>query len=323
MLRVNSARLRVGAAAACLLAAACSTPKPQNASEYMGNAESMFRSGAYGLAIENYREMIDQYPFDEQTEEAELRIAHAHYLNGAYIEAIASFTDFQRRHPTSPFLPFVGYELGMAYKAQMGTSDRDQTAARNADIYFSALIAQYPDSPYAELAREEAGSCQNSMADHEMYVARWYLMKGNFPAVEHRSLEVVGRFPTSNAAADALYALGRLYEEGDDSRRASLAYTAILQEHPSSSRAPEAKAALERLGVAEDSVGPAAREALLASAAYSATRLDTSAPVEVPGVLKDNRPFAPPSAGGGLGFPSAGPGVGPSTGPPSRGGRGY
>src|SRR5512140_405928 len=93
-----------------LLVAACSTPKPNNAKEYFEQGESMFRSGAYGLAIDKYREMIDQYPFGDQTEEAELRIAHAHYLNEAYIEAIAAFTDFQRRHPTSPYLPFVGYE---------------------------------------------------------------------------------------------------------------------------------------------------------------------------------------------------------------------
>lgn len=289
----------------------------------MGNADDMFRSGAYGLAIENYREMIDQYPFDEQTEEAELRIAHAHYLNQSYIEAIAAFTDFQRRHPTSPFLPFVGYELGMAYKQQMGTIDRDQTAARNADIYFQQVITQYPDSPYAELAREESASCQESMASHEMYVARYYLRKGNFPATENRSFEVITRFPKSPTAADALFALGRLYEEGDDSRRAAMAYVAILQDHPHSARVPEATAALERLGVSESSIGPAAREALLAAAQYQPARFDDKgATVEVPGVLRDNRPFGPASPGG-LGFPGAGATGGPSTGPPIRGGRGY
>lgn len=310
-------RRHLAALAALLLCAACATPKPQNSTEYFRNAEQMFRSGAYGLAIENYREMIDQYPFGEETEEAELRIAHAHFLNGSYIEAIAAFTDFQRRHPTSPFLPFVGYELGMAYKDQMGTIDRDQSAARNADIYFSAVISQYPDSPYAELSREELSACRDSMAEHELYVARYYLRKGNFPAVENRALEIVGRYPQSTVADEALYALGRYYEEADDSRRASLAYTALLQDHPWSTRVPEAQAALARLDVSEASVGPAAREALLAAASYKATRPDAGSAIAVPGISKDERPYTSPS---GLGFPvpppsQSGPGGGTTRGP--------
>ena len=301
----------------CLLAA-CAATKPKNQAEYFQNAESMFRSGAYGLAIDSYREMIDQYPFGEQTEEAELRIAHAHFLNQAYIEAIAAFTDFQRRHPTSPFLPFVGYELGMAYKAQMGTIDRDQSAARSADAYFSAVMIQYPDSPYAELAREELTSCRDSQAEHELYVARFYARKGNFPAVENRALEIVGRYPESSVADEALYSLGRLYQESDDQRRATLAYAALLQDHPYSARAPEARAALEQFDVADGSVGPAARQALLAAAGYVATRTETGKPIEVPGIAKDERPYAPPS---GIGFPApAGPGPGSTSG---RGPRGY
>jgi outer membrane protein assembly factor BamD len=312
-------RRTTSALALCLVAAACSTPKPQNANEFFDQGESMFRSGAYGLAIENYREMIDQYPFGDQTEEAELRIAHAHYLNQAYIEAIAAFTDFQRRHPTSPYLPFVGYELGMSYKQQMGTVDRDQTAARNADTYFSAVIAQYPESPYAELSREELQECRESQAEHELYIARFYLRKGNFPAVENRSLEVVGRFPQTAAAADALWALGRLYEESDDKQRASLAYTALLQDHPESARVPEAQAALDRMQVAGGDVGPAARQALLAAASFTPTRLDTGAPIEVPGIVKDSRPYAPPS---GIGMPPVG-GTGPNVGPARTGSRGF
>jgi len=291
--------------AALVAIAGCAAAKPKNATDYFQNAESMFRGGAYGIAIENYREMIDQYPFGEQTEEAELRIAHAHYLNDSYIEAIAAFTDFQRRHPTSPFLPFVGYELGMSYKQQMGTIDRDQSAARSADVYFSAVIAQYPDSPYAELAREEQIACRDSLAEHELYVARYYAQKGNFPALENRALEVVGRYPQSNSADQALYALGKLYEESDDRRRAALAYAALLQDHPFSARVPEAQTALQHLEISEADVGPAARQALLTAAGYSARRNESGATVEVPGVLKDDRPFAAPTTG--IGYPPPAP----------------
>jgi outer membrane protein assembly factor BamD len=294
------------------LLAACSTPKPKTAPEYFTSAEDLFESGAYGLAVEQYREMIDQHPFGEHTEEAELRIAHAHFLNESYIEAIAAFTDFQRRHPTSPYLPFVGYELGLAYKRQMQSPDRDQSAARSADTYFSAVVAQYPDSPYAILANEELADCRDSLAEHELNVARFYLRRGNFPAVETRALEIVGRYPQSTAADEALWALGRLYEESDDSRRAGLAYAALLQDHPLSARAAESESALARLGTSAPEVGPAAREALLAASGYTASKAEAGSAVAVPGIADDNRPFAAPPTGG-VGLPI----------PPPRGNRGY
>lgn len=296
--------------ALALLLPACSTPPPRSAAEYFDTAEGLFREGAYGLAIQSYRDMIDQYPFGEHTEEAELRIAHAHYLNESYIEAIAAFSDFQRRHPTSPYLPFVGYELGMAYKKQMGTIDRDQSAARNAELYFATVVSQYPESPFAELARLELAECRNSMAEHELYIARFYGRRGNFPALENRALEVVSRYPDSEAADEALYDLGRLYEESDQPQRAAMAYAALLQEHPLSPRLGEAEEALRRLAIPRAEVGQAPRQALLAATGYTTARA-TGDSVEVPGIQADGRPFGPP------------PGVGMPLPPGPRGPAGY
>lgn len=304
-------KTRAALAAVCLWATACSTTKPQNASEYFREAEDLFASGAYGLAAEQYREMIDQYPFGEETEEAELRIAHAHFLNESYIEAVAAFTDFQRRHPTSPYLPFVGYELGLAYKRQMKEPDRDQTAARNADVYFSRVVSQYPESPYAILAREELVGCRENLAEHELNVAQFYLRRGNFPAVEQRALEVVGRYPQTNVADQALFTLARLFEEGDDTRRAGLAYAALLEEHPMSPRADEASAALARLGLSAAEVGPAARQELLVASGFSLTRFEPGPDVAVPGISPEVSPSSPPPP---VGFPAP---------PDSRGQRGY
>src|ERR1044071_4815013 len=85
----------------------CSAKEHLSADQYFKDANEHVRSGALTLAIDEYHDLLDQYPFSEFNEEAELRIAHAQYLAGHYAEAIVSLTDFQRRHPTSPPLPFV------------------------------------------------------------------------------------------------------------------------------------------------------------------------------------------------------------------------
>jgi len=108
---------------------------------------SAFHDEAWEVAIERYKALLDQHPFDANSEEAELKIGEAHYFAGHYAEAIASFGDFERMHPTSSNLAVVEYHLGMAYLAQASTSDRDQQAAANALTYFQNLADRFPTSP--------------------------------------------------------------------------------------------------------------------------------------------------------------------------------
>ncbi|HYD46722.1 MAG TPA: outer membrane protein assembly factor BamD [Terriglobales bacterium] len=222
--------------------AGCSAKKQLTADQFFHQANDDFRSGAYTLAIDNLRNLLDQHPFSPYTEEAELKIGHAHYLDGDYLSAIVSFSDFQRRHPTSPHLPFVGYHLGMCYVRQMGSIDRDQSAAQSALAYFMTLINQYPESPYAELARAELAKCRESLAAHELYVARFYERSGNWSAARLRLLLMAAEYGDTPSAADALLKLTRNYVEGNNGEYATLAYRALRQHHPKSEETAEARA---------------------------------------------------------------------------------
>lgn len=223
----------------------CGAKQILSADEYFTRAREDFRHGALATAIEAYRELLDHHPFSEYTEEAELRIAHAQYLDEDYTSAIVSLTDFQRRHPTSPFLPFVGYYLGMCYARQMGTIDRDQTAAQNAHTYFSTLVNQYPDSPFAELGRQQLSRCRESMAAHEMYVARYYERMENRQAVEVRLLGLAAQYGDTAIGADALLQLTRLYADADNHEYATLAYRALKKLHPTERQTLEARKHVE------------------------------------------------------------------------------
>src|SRR5437870_370818 len=84
------------------LVAGCSTSPKLSADQYYKEASDAFTKKNYDVAVKSYKELLDQYPFDEHAEEAELRIAQAHYKKKQYAEAIAAFNDFQRMHPMSP-----------------------------------------------------------------------------------------------------------------------------------------------------------------------------------------------------------------------------
>src|SRR5262249_21605601 len=136
-------------------------------------ADEAYKDEAYDYAVDRYKMFLDQHPFDARAEEAELRIAESYYLAHRYPEAIASFGDFERMHPTSPNLPQVEYQLGMSYLAQASTPDRDQQAYTNAMTYFRNAADRFPQSPYAEKARLRMRECREALARHEADVARW------------------------------------------------------------------------------------------------------------------------------------------------------
>lgn len=237
--------VRVVVFAAMALLAACSTKKPQTAEEYFDQANREYRRGSYTLAIKQYRELLDRHPFSDHAEEAELRIAHAHYLSHDYTAAIVTMTDFQRRHPTSEHLPLVGYLLGMCYVHQMGSHDRDQTAAQSAHSYFATLLQQHPNSPFADLARMELARCRESLAAHELLVSEFYRRRGNPEAANVRLLSLASRFSETPTAANALLRLTQDYVRRQKHEQAVLAARALAALHPESRESQLARALLD------------------------------------------------------------------------------
>ena len=246
--RHSAAMRRVLIIAVALLGAwGCAAKKPGSATEYFTVASQNLREGSYTQAVENYRNLLDEYPFSEYSEEAELKIGVAQYKNNSCPEATAAFTDFQRRHPTSPHLPLVGYLLGQCAEMQMRPSDRDQSASQNAHAYYQALIQQHPTSPYAELARERLQSCRETLADHELQVADYYSWHKNRKAAEYRMLDLVNRFNDTDVAGSALFQLGKLYKSEGDNDKAVLAFDAVQYHHPDHEVARDAAKQLTEL----------------------------------------------------------------------------
>ena len=305
-------RVLAAACAVAVAASGCGLKKKLTAFEYFGHARDEFQEGAYQLAIQDYRELLDQYPFSDQAEEAELGIAYAHFMAGNYAEAVAAFTDFQRRHPTSPYLPFVGYTLGQCYARQMNPVDRDQGASMNAHNYFSTVAQQYPTSPFAELAREQLARCRSTLAGHELYIADFYANRDNRKAAEMRLLNLLVRYDDTDTAADALHELGRLYREDSNPERAALADAALAQRFPRSKYARAARRRLERSG---DSDALAQADPLPRLLDGIPRPVDTAfaPPVQVPGLDREHRPPSGPSGVPAFSAPN----------PFSRGGGGY
>jgi outer membrane protein assembly factor BamD len=223
----------------------CAARRQPTAEESYSSASEYFDTGAYEIAVREYKQLLDQHPFSEHVEEAEIKIAQSYYLMGRYAEAVAAFSDFERMHPTSPETPMVTYYLGMSYLQQMRPPDRDQAASESAYGYFRAVLDRYPGSEWAARAGLRLRECEESIAAHELYVARFYLRHRNLPAAEGRLARILASYPDTESAAEALLAFGDAYEERGLDGPARLAFEGVLVHHP---EAPEAATARQRLG---------------------------------------------------------------------------
>jgi outer membrane protein assembly factor BamD len=229
---------------AALQLAGCSSTKPAiPADNLWTEANGQFDDGAYDYAIQKYKQLLDQYPFDPNAEAAALKIAQAHYMGEKYQEAIAAYGDFQRMHPTSENLPSVQYHIGMSYLAQATTSDRDQEPLRQALTYFANLVDRYPTSPWTEKARLRQRECRESLAKHHRDIAAWYIRHNNIKAAESRFARLLTDYADTDAAAESLDLFATEYGRRDDAESASLVRATLLRHHPNGPLAERARAA--------------------------------------------------------------------------------
>ena len=225
-------RWNPAAVALALLLASCAADKVLSEQEYHQKATASMKEGTYDLAIQNYQKLLEEYPFSDYSEEAQLKIGQAQYLNEQYAEAIASFQDFQRMHPTNPNLALTEYYTALSYIDQMGKKDRDQRAAENAQAHFQTLLARYPDSPFSDEAKRRLKECREVLADHEFTIARFYLIWTNPVGAEARLRRLLENYPDTDVAGAALAHFGRYFRKRGDLTRSALAFASLIAQYP-------------------------------------------------------------------------------------------
>ncbi|HVC44552.1 MAG TPA: outer membrane protein assembly factor BamD [Candidatus Binataceae bacterium] len=237
----------VTVACALLATAGCSARKPPNGENYYVQATNEYSQHYYDPAIADYQKLIDEYPFSPYAEEAELNIGLAYYKSHNYAEAIGSFNDFLRMHPTSKQLDIASYYLARSHFDQMGRPDQDQTHTQLALEQFESIERRFPESDFAALAREQVDICRDVLARHEFLIGEFYVKRANFTAAESRMAELLAIYPDTPIAPEGLYELGVTLAKQGKKYSAAQAFTALKQHFPNTPYAVDANNQLKRL----------------------------------------------------------------------------
>ena len=188
-----------------------------SAAKLYAEAASELDSSNYERAIELYEKLESRYPFGRYAMQAQLDVAYAHYRAEEPEEAIAAADRFIKLYPQNPFVDYAYYLKGIVnYNRSVGfldryipvdASQRDPGSALDAFVDFSTLVEKFPDSKYAEDARQRMLYLRNNLAQHEVNVARYYIRRGAYLAAANRANYVIERFQRTSAVESALEVL--------------------------------------------------------------------------------------------------------------------
>ncbi len=219
---------------------------PRSADYYFKEGETFFDRHLYEDAVASWKKVRDSYYSPDLNKLAELKIAEAQYLGGKFEEAAVSYSAFLRDHPQDDRLPDVLYYLGMSYYEQMRSKDRDQTTTENALTIFKKLLRKYPEDKRAEEVKFLVQRCRNRLAEHEVYVGRFYLRTGHYQAAVKRLKGILDTFPNYYYRDEAFFYLGSAYLKLHKKQEAAKVFNTLFEQFPDSRYVSESQKILEK-----------------------------------------------------------------------------
>ena len=268
----------VVALATAALAAACGSGGVKDdpllalsAQESLEEGKRLLEEGKYRRAEEYLNHAFEVEPNSPSGREALLLAADALFEAGGdqtLLRAEAKYRDFQNRFPTSDRGDYVLYQIARSLQRRMHSPDRDQEPTRKALDAYREVIALFPTSEYAELARAEIGGLLDHLAESEFLVGRFYHRLGLQPAAVARFEGLLETYPDYSGTDRTLLLLGRAHLKLKQPRKAAESFERLRQGFPDSPYLeeipsfevppPEAEAATEEEPAEEPATEPSA-----------------------------------------------------------------
>lgn len=185
-------------------------------------AKNELNSKNWEAAIKQYEALRARYPFGKYSQQAEIELAYAYYKYNEPESAIAAADRFIHNYPTHPNVDYAYYLKGLADFKDSNSiidritggydfSDRDPKAALQAYKDFSILLEKYPESRYADDARQRMRFILESLAVHEIKVARHYMKIEAYVAALNRTKYVIENYQRTPSVEDALGLQSTIY----------------------------------------------------------------------------------------------------------------
>lgn len=245
---------------ACWLAlgiSSCRSPSKQanNPLQYTENARRDYEEALkvyfdhdWEEATSLMQEVKRKYGYSRYARLAELRVADAAFHQEKFPEAITGYKGFIHDYPNDPEVPYARYKVARALYEQSSQSvlmppleERDLAAVNDAYTTIRDFMADYPSYKHTRQLEYMLEVVTGMLVRHELYVARFYLAKDNFPAAVARCQYALRNFESSGLEPEAMVLLGETYLKMKQRKKARVVFQHVLARYPGSPFAQPAK----------------------------------------------------------------------------------
>jgi len=192
-----------------------------SAGRFFSEAKDEINRGNYQTAIEYLEQLQARYPFGRYAQQAQLELIFAHFKDNEPDQGIAAADRFIRTHPRHPYVDYAYYMKGLInFSREQGALSRlmpadpaktDTSTALQAFNDFAELVRLYPNSRYAEDARQRMLFLHSNLASYEVNVANYYLQRGAYLAAANRAQYVLENYARTTSVPEALSIMTQAY----------------------------------------------------------------------------------------------------------------
>ncbi|MDN4503741.1 outer membrane protein assembly factor BamD [Alteromonadaceae bacterium BrNp21-10] len=214
---------------ALVLSACSSSPDAEKLVDERGpqtiylDAKQRLENGNFNGAAEILSSLDSRYPFGPLSHQVQLDLIYAYYKSGKADQAMATIDRFVRLNPNHSDVDYAFYMRGLVnldsnknlFQEAVGInrSDRDPTPARKAFEDFRTLIEKFPESKYADDAKQRMVYIKSQLADHELSIARYYMSRQAYVAAANRGQYVLEYFSDTPQLQEALELMVECYDQ--------------------------------------------------------------------------------------------------------------
>ncbi len=189
--------------------------------ELYDQAQFRLKDGSYSTAIRSLEALESRFPFGRYAEQAQAELIYAYYMNSQFEASQSAAERFINLHPRHAHSGYAYYMKGLASFTddsglfsryfQSDLAKREVVMAQQSFDELSDFIARYPDSKYVPHAKQRMIYLRNLLAQHEVYVADFYMKRGAYLAAIGRAKYVIEHLPNTPQTPYALSILVEAY----------------------------------------------------------------------------------------------------------------
>ena len=189
--------------------------------ELYDQAQFRLKDGSYSPAIRSLEALESRFPFGRYAEQAQAELIYAYYMNSQFEASQSAAERFINLHPRHTHSGYAYYMKGLASFTddsglfsryfQSDLAKREVVRAQQSFDELSDFIARYPDSKYVPHAKQRMIYLRNLLAQHEVYVADFYMKRGAYLAAIGRAKYVIEHLPNTPQTPYALSILVEAY----------------------------------------------------------------------------------------------------------------